>query len=85
MSKSVSFPAEHLSAYDIGKRIQVKTPDGAKITDELVRIVSFRKETGDVKVFLHFANVLSAREVTHRVEYGFEVDPQQYVRRMDGE
>ena len=82
MSDKVSFPAEHLSAYDIGKRIQIVSPDGAKITDELVRIVSFRKETGDVKIFLHFANVLSAREVTHRVEYGFEVDPTQMVKRV---
>lgn len=81
---NVSFPAEHLSAYDIGKRIQIKTPEGAKITDELTRIVAFRNNEGVAKLFLHFASVVHASALTHiRTEYGFEVDPEQMVRRMD--
>lgn len=81
---NVSFPAEHLSAYDIGKRIQIMSPEGAKITDELTKIVAFRSETGVAKMFLHFANVIHPATVTHmRTEYGFEVDPEQMVKRVE--
>jgi hypothetical protein len=84
MSHNVSFPAEHLSAYDIGKRIQIISPEGAKITDELTRIIAFRNDKGVAKLFLHFANVLHPTALTHlRTEYGFEVNPEQMVKRVE--
>ena len=40
----VKFPAEHLSAFDIGHRVTVTTLEGARITDKLTGI-SVRPET----------------------------------------
>jgi len=82
MSKHVSFPAEHLSSHDIGKRIQVITVDGAKITDTLTRIVA-EDRNGVTELYLTFASVNS---VAYSMSGGaFQVNPLQYVKRMDDE
>lgn len=79
MSKHVSFPASHLSAYDIGKRIQVITVDGAKITDVLTRVTA-EDHNGVTRLYLTFASVNS---VAYCMTSGaFEVKPDQYVRRI---
>ena len=79
MSKHVSFPAAHLSAHEVGKRIQVITIDGAKITDTLTRIV-VKLDGGKARIFLTFANV------GYTDSYGsgaFEIYPDQFVKRID--
>jgi len=75
MSKHVSFPASHLSAFEVGKRVQVVTVDGAKITDTLTGL--FVKQEGDkVKLFVQFGSINQAFN-------SFEVNPDQFVKRID--
>lgn len=77
---SVSFPASHLSAYEIGKRIQVITTDGAKIADTLTKIVAV--QDGDKpSLFLSFENVTSIDGLYS--ERGFQVALDQYVKRIE--
>lgn len=78
MSKHVSFPASHLSAHEVGKRVQVITVDGAKIADTLTRIVASNTD-GKVRLFLHFENVGNDPYSGH----GFEVALDQFVKRID--
>jgi hypothetical protein len=80
---NVSFPASHLSAFDIGKRLQVITTEGAKITDKLVQLTTKQCRNGQVFLYLYFENTLSTRSVTHPGnESGFMVDLNQFVKRV---
>lgn len=78
MSKHISFPAEHISAYEVGKRLRVIAKSGAKIEDVVtqVRIVS---DNGANRVFLWFKNV-PADDYGQR---GFEVALDQMVKRIE--
>lgn len=81
---SVSFPASHLSSYDVGKRLKVITKSGAIVTDVLTQITaSFNPDRMETRLFLQFVSVLSTTAVTHRDDRGFEVDPSQFVKRVD--
>lgn len=81
MSKHVSFPASHISAYEVGKRLQVITKAGAKIADTLTS-VTVKLDAGSPRIFLGFANV------SHSDAYGngdVEVLADQYVKRIEDE
>lgn len=77
MSKHVSFPAAHLSAHEIGKRIQVITVDGVKIADTMTGLFISRDDDrkGVTRIFVMFENVKSY--------YSHEIDPEQFVKRAD--
>jgi hypothetical protein len=80
---NVSFPAKMLSSYDIGHRVQVITAEGAKITDTLVGINTYRRNNGTVFLFLTFENVTSTKLVTHPgSQAGVMVELEQYVKRV---
>ena len=82
MSKHVSFPASHLSSFDLGNRIQVITADGAKVIDTLVGI-SATLRNGQKRLLLSFQNVTAvAGEYAHGAG-AFELNPEQFVRRID--
>jgi len=82
MSKHVSFPASHLSAYDLGKRIQVITAEGAKVTDTLIGVSATLRD-GKTRLLLSFQNVTYAADNYMTGAGAFEVQPDQYVRRID--
>lgn len=86
MSKHVSFPAAHLSAYDIGKRMRVITIAGAQIEDTLCRITTSLDSNGKTRLFLNFMHALPTQIHSGR-EYdrGFEVKLDQMVKRIDDE
>lgn len=79
---NVSFPAEFLSAHDIGHRIQVITVDGAKITDELNMIKTYTGADRKTVLLLNFKNTMSPRAMTHAGPQGFEVALKQFVKRI---
>lgn len=87
MSKHISFPASHLSAYEIGKRVRVITKEGAKIEDTLTSITTHLCLDGKVALFLRFANAQSPNGDIYndRTRYGFEVALDQMVKRIDDE
>lgn len=78
-----SFPASHLSAYEIGKRIKAITLDGATITDTLTKITTYADRTGKVRLFLHFQNAIPSKSAEYLDERGFEVALTQFVKRVD--
>lgn len=78
-----SFPASHLSAYEIGKRIKAITLDGATITDTLTKIVTYADRSGEVKLFLHFKNTLPTKSAEYLDARGFEMALDQHVKRVD--
>lgn len=83
---NVSFPAAHLSAYDIGHRIQFLSPEGAKITDELTRLVAGVTADGETVLRLFLKNTAPANaQVLGRGidDYGFLVKPDQMVKRVN--
>lgn len=80
-TQHISFPASHLSAHEVGRRIQVITKDGAKIADTLTGL-SVKLDGGKARIFLRFANV------GLHDSYGngdFEVLPEQFVKRIEGD
>lgn len=77
MSKHVSFPAAHLSSFDIGTRLQVVTTDGAKITDTLTKIVA-KAGGGVTELYLTFESLNSNTSFSG----AFQVDPKQFVKRV---
>lgn len=79
---NVSFPASHLSAYDIGKRIKAITLDGATITDKLTKITTYLTKDGEVALFLHFASALPTASAHYLDERGFRVALDQMVKRV---
>jgi hypothetical protein len=85
VSKHVSFPASHLSAFDIGNRIRAITVDGAKIEDTLTRIDTFRNSDGKVVLFLHFSTAIPLSNLHLNNSRGFHVELDQMVKRIDDE
>jgi len=79
MSKHVSFPASHLSAFELGKRIQVITKDGAKIADTLTKITATVDNKGVAHLYLNFENV----GTDPYNGASFEVALDQFVKRID--
>jgi hypothetical protein len=80
MSKHISFPAEHISAYEIGKRLRAITKEGAKVEDvvKALRVIA-GGEGKPNRIFLWFQNV-PANSYDDR---GFEILPDQMVKRID--
>lgn len=82
MSKHVSFPASHLSHYEIGKRIRVITVEGAKIEDTLTELHVGPSGNGNpARIRLRFASV--GFYDRGGMDGTFEVAPDQHVKRID--
>jgi hypothetical protein len=77
-----SFPASHLSAYEIGKRIKAITLDGATVTDTLIKITTYLDREDKVRLFLHFKNALPTRSEMFLDQRGFEMALDQHVKRV---
>lgn len=77
----MKFPAAHLSAYDVGRRIRAVSLTGAIVTDILTGIkVSIEHERGQDKRL-----ILSFQSVMHSDAYGrggFEVALDSLVKRI---
>ena len=80
MSKT-KFPAQFLSAYDIGKRVRVVTTSGATITDTLTGIKAGMGSNGNPSRLL-----VTFESVTNTDQYGrgggIEVSLDSWVKRI---
>jgi hypothetical protein len=78
---STKFPAQFLSAYDIGKRVRVTSLTGAVVEDILtdLRATADSDKGKDVRLILTFQSV---GHVDHYGRGGFEVALDSIVKRI---
>lgn len=86
MAEGTKFPAKHLSAFDVGRRVTVTTIHGAKITDKLTGI-STRYSPGPQGGIPTRTVLCVTFENVGRDPYdgylGYEVDLESWVKRHD--